>query len=77
MPTIHIDDVCPVLYCREELEDEITIVFDCRNAGLKNMDMEFMQFIIGKNVKEWPVFFVSMAFPSRIMKNKSKHIYIY
>ncbi|XP_023342819.1 motile sperm domain-containing protein 2 [Eurytemora carolleeae] len=32
---------------REEQGDLITIVFDCRNAGLKNMDMEFIQFIIG------------------------------
>jgi len=32
---------------REEDGDLITIVFDCRNAGLKNMDMEFIQFIIG------------------------------
>jgi len=32
---------------REENGDQITIMFDCRNAGLKNMDMEFIQFIIG------------------------------
>eukprot|EP00088_Acartia_fossae_P070015 TRINITY_DN9268_c0_g1_i2.p1 TRINITY_DN9268_c0_g1~~TRINITY_DN9268_c0_g1_i2.p1 ORF type:complete len:548 (+),score=161.37 TRINITY_DN9268_c0_g1_i2:124-1767(+) len=32
---------------REENGDLITIMFDCRNAGLKNMDMEFIQFIIG------------------------------
>lgn len=32
---------------REEKGELITIVFDCRNAGLKNMDMEFIQFIIG------------------------------
>jgi len=32
---------------REENGDLITILFDCRNAGLKNMDMEFIQFIIG------------------------------
>ena len=36
-----------ICMCREEDGDEITILFDCRNAGLKNMDMEFMQFIIG------------------------------
>ena len=36
---------CP--FFREEQGDLITIVFDCRNAGLKNMDMEFIQFIIG------------------------------
>ena len=33
--------------CREENGQEITMVFDCRNAGLKNLDMEFVQFIIG------------------------------
>jgi len=45
---------------REELEDEITIVFDCRNAGLKNMDMEFMQFIIGmlKDYYPWMVNYI-------------------
>jgi len=32
---------------REERGEEITIMFDCRSAGLKNMDMEFIQFIIG------------------------------
>ena len=36
---------CPCF--REENGDLITILFDCRNAGLKNMDMEFIQFIIG------------------------------
>lgn len=32
---------------REENGDEITMVFDCRNAGIKNLDMEFVQFVIG------------------------------
>lgn len=32
---------------QEENGDKITIVFDCTNCGLKNMDMEFIQFIIG------------------------------
>jgi len=32
---------------QEENGDKITIVFDCANCGLKNMDMEFIQFIIG------------------------------
>ncbi len=27
------------------------MVFDCRNAGLKNLDMELVQFIIGRNHK--------------------------
>jgi len=32
---------------REEEGDQITLLFDCRGAGMKNMDMEFVQFIIG------------------------------
>merc|ERR1719348_721372 len=45
---------------REEDGDEITILFDCRNAGLKNMDMEFMQFIIGmlKDYYPWMVNYI-------------------
>ena len=31
---------------REEGLAQFSIVFDCRNAGLKNMDMEFTQFMI-------------------------------
>ena len=31
---------------REEGLSQFSIVFDCRNAGLKNMDMEFTQFMI-------------------------------
>jgi len=31
---------------REENGDRITVFFDCSNCGLKNMDMEFIQFII-------------------------------
>jgi hypothetical protein len=37
------------LFVREENGQEITMVFDCRNAGLKNLDMELVQFIIGRN----------------------------
>ena len=32
---------------REENGEQITLLFDCRTAGLRNMDMEFVQFIIG------------------------------
>lgn len=32
---------------REEQGQQITLLFDCRTAGLRNMDMEFVQFIIG------------------------------
>jgi len=32
---------------REDNGEQFSIVFDCRNGGLKNMDMEFMQFMIG------------------------------
>ena len=32
---------------REEKGEQITLLFDCRSAGLRNMDMEFVQFIIG------------------------------
>ena len=32
---------------RQEDGDQFTVVFDCQNAGLKNMDMEFVQFLIG------------------------------
>jgi len=32
---------------REEKGEQLTLLFDCRGAGLKNMDMEFVQFIIG------------------------------
>jgi len=32
---------------REERGEQITVMFDCRGAGLKNMDMEFVQFLIG------------------------------
>jgi hypothetical protein len=31
---------------REDGGEQFSIVFDCRNAGLKNMDMEFTQFMI-------------------------------
>jgi hypothetical protein len=35
------------ILCREENGQEVTMVFDCKNAGLKNLDMEFIQFVIG------------------------------
>lgn len=31
---------------REENGDKLTLVFDCAGAGLKNMDMEFIRYII-------------------------------
>jgi len=37
---------------REERGEQFTIMFDCRGAGLKNMDMEFVQFLIG-TVKDY------------------------
>ena len=37
-----------VFLFREENGQEITMVFDCKNAGLKNLDMEFIQFVIGR-----------------------------
>ena len=39
---------------REEDGDQITLLFDCREAGLKNMDMEFVQFIIGTLKEYYP-----------------------
>jgi len=39
---------------REERGDQITVMFDCRGAGLKNMDMEFVQFIIGTMKDYYP-----------------------
>ncbi len=36
------------MLAREENGQEITMVFDCRNAGLKNLDMELIQFVIGR-----------------------------
>ena len=40
------------IYClervyREEGGNQLTLLFDCRGAGMRNMDMEFVQFIIG------------------------------
>lgn len=32
---------------KEERGEQFTIMFDCKGAGLKNMDMEFVQFLIG------------------------------
>jgi len=32
---------------RQEDGGQFTVVFDCQGAGLKNMDMEFVQFLIG------------------------------
>ena len=40
---------------REEQGQQITLVFDCRTAGLRNMDMEFIQFIIGTLKEYYPV----------------------
>jgi len=39
---------------REEHGEQITVMFDCRNAGLKNMDMEFIQFIISTMKDYYP-----------------------
>ena len=39
---------------REEGGEQITLLFDCRDAGLKNMDMEFVQFIIGTLKEYYP-----------------------
>ena len=43
-----------LLWCREEHGEQITVMFDCRNAGLKNMDMEFIQFIISTMKDYYP-----------------------
>jgi len=32
---------------REEVGEQITLMFDCKGAGLRNIDMEFVQFMIG------------------------------
>ena len=39
---------------REEQGEQITLLFDCRTAGLRNMDMEFVQFIIGTLKEFYP-----------------------
>jgi len=39
---------------REEGLAQFSIVFDCRNAGLKNMDMEFTQFMINTMKDYYP-----------------------
>jgi len=39
---------------REEKGEQITLLFDCRAAGLRNMDMEFVQFIIGTLKEFYP-----------------------
>ena len=39
---------------REEKGEQITLLFDCRSAGLRNMDMEFVQFIIGTLKEYYP-----------------------
>ena len=39
---------------REEQGQQITLLFDCRTAGLRNMDMEFVQFIIGTLKEYYP-----------------------
>jgi len=39
---------------REERGDQITVMFDCKGAGLKNMDMEFVQFLIGCMKEYYP-----------------------
>ena len=39
---------------REEQGQQITLLFDCRTAGLRNMDMEFVQFIIGTLKEFYP-----------------------
>ena len=38
----------------EEQGEQITLLFDCRTAGLRNMDMEFVQFIIGTLKEFYP-----------------------
>jgi len=39
---------------REEKGEQITVMFDCKGAGLKNMDMEFVQFLIGCMKEYYP-----------------------
>ena len=39
---------------REENGEQITLMFDCKGAGLKNMDMEFVQFLIGCMKEYYP-----------------------
>ena len=39
---------------REERGEQITVMFDCKGAGLKNMDMEFVQFLIGCMKEYYP-----------------------
>ena len=39
---------------REEKGEQITLIFDCKGAGLKNMDMEFVQFLIGSMKEYYP-----------------------
>jgi len=39
---------------REEKGEQITVMFDCKGAGLKNMDMEFTQFLIGCMKEYYP-----------------------
>ena len=44
-----IDDSCHFFYtfCREENGDKISIVFDCSGSGIRNLDMEFIQYMLG------------------------------
>ncbi len=37
--------ILPYLY-RENNGDQLTLVFDCAGCGLKNMDMELIQYMI-------------------------------
>ena len=39
---------------REDNGEQFSIVFDCRGAGLKNMDMEFTQFMINTMKEYYP-----------------------
>lgn len=39
---------------REEKGNQITVMFDCKGAGIKNMDMEFVQFLINCMKEYYP-----------------------
>ena len=43
-----------IIFPREEPNKQMTVVFDCAGSGLKNIDMDNMQFVINSFKEDYP-----------------------
>ena len=65
---------------REECGEQFTLVLDCRTAGLRNMDIECLQFIIGtlKNYYPDPLNYILVLEMPRVLncEEEERNIFI-